>query len=82
MLMVFMNFLFMIYIKEIFLCLILFIYGEKVYLFYFFKMVYEVVNQLKELLIVKNVIYVDLYDCMDKILFDNIIVFFNKNFNK
>lgn len=49
---------------------------------YFSKTAYEAANQPKELLIVKDATHVDLYDRMDKIPFDNITAFFNKNLNK
>ncbi|GKK23921.1 hypothetical protein NUBL13793_38790 [Klebsiella pneumoniae] len=49
---------------------------------WFRQTAYEAANQPKELLIVKNATHVDLYDRMDKIPFDNITAFFNKNLNK
>ena len=70
------------YIKEISPRPILFIHGEKAHSLYFSKTAYEAANQPKELLIVKNATHVDLYDRMDKIPFDNITAFFNKNLNK
>lgn len=80
--MAFMNFPLMTYIKEISPRPILFIHGEKAHSLYFSKTAYEVANQPKELLIVKDATHVDLYDRMDKIPFDNITAFFNKNLNK
>lgn len=80
--MAFMNFPLMTYIKEISPRPILFIHGEKAHSLYFSKTAYEAANQPKELLIVKNATHVDLYDRMDKIPFDNITAFFNKNLNK
>lgn len=80
--MAFMNFPLMTYIKEISPRPILFIHGEKAHSLYFSKTAYEAANQPKELLIVKDATHVDLYDRMDKIPFDNITAFFNKNFNK
>ena len=70
------------YIKEISPRPILFIHGEKAHSLYFSKTAYEAANQPKELLIVNNATHVDLYDRMDKIPFDNITAFFNKNLNK
>lgn len=55
---------------------------KKAHSLYFSKTAYEAANQPKELLIVKNATHVDLYDRMDKIPFDNITAFFNKNLNK
>ena len=78
----FMNFPLMTYIKEISPRPILFIHGEKAHSLYFSKTAYEAANQPKELLIVKDATHVDLYDRMDKIPFDNITAFFNKNLNK
>ncbi|CAM4400729.1 Alpha/beta hydrolase [Klebsiella africana] len=80
--MAFMNFPLMTYIKEISPRPILFIHGEKAHSLYFSKTAYEAANQPKELLIVNNATHVDLYDRMDKIPFDNITAFFNKNLNK
>lgn len=80
--MAFMNFPLMTSIKEISPRPILFIHGEKAHSLYFSKTAYEAANQPKELLIVKNATHVDLYDRMDKIPFDNITAFFNKNLNK
>lgn len=80
--MAFMNFPLMTYIKEISPRPILFIHGEKAHSLYFSKTAYEAANQPKELLIVKDATHVDLYDRMDKIPFDNITAFFNKNLNK
>lgn len=77
--MAFMNFPLMTYIKEISPRPILFIHGEKAHSLYFSKTAYEAANQPKELLIVKDATHVDLYDRMDKIPFDNITAFFNKN---
>ncbi|WP_258962648.1 alpha/beta hydrolase, partial [Klebsiella pneumoniae] len=70
------------FLKEISPRPILFIHGEKAHSLYFSKTAYEAANQPKELLIVKNATHVDLYDRMDKIPFDNITAFFNKNLNK
>lgn len=72
----------MTYIKEISPRPILFIHGEKAHSRYFSKTAYEAANQPKELLIVNDATHVDLYDRMDKIPFDNITAFFNKNLNK
>ena len=80
--MAFMNFPLMTYIKEISPRQILFIHGEKAHSLYFSKTAYDAANQPKELLIVKDATHVDLYDRMDKIPFDNITAFFNKNLNK
>lgn len=80
--MTFMNFPLMTYIKEVSPRPILFIHGEKAHSLYFSKTAYEAANQPKELLIVKDATHVDLYDRMDKIPFDNITAFFNKNLNK
>ncbi|MFW8253845.1 alpha/beta hydrolase, partial [Klebsiella pneumoniae] len=77
--MAFMNFPLMTYLKEISPRPILFIHGEQAHSLYFSKTAYEAANQPKELLIVKNATHVDLYDRMDKIPFDNITAFFNKN---
>jgi fermentation-respiration switch protein FrsA (DUF1100 family) len=79
--MAFMNFPLMTYIKEISPRPILFIHGEKRICFTSPKRLMKLqINQKSW--IVKDATHVDLYDRMDKIPFDNITAFFNKNLNK
>ncbi len=75
----FMNMPLLTYIQEISPRPILLIAGENAHSRYFSEDAYKAAAQPKELLIIKNANHVDLYDRMDKIPFDKISDFFNKN---
>ncbi len=75
----FMNMPILTYIQEISPRPILFVHGEKAHSRYFSETAYAAAKQPKELLIVKGASHVDLYDRMDKIPFDRISAFFEKN---
>ena len=75
----FMNMPIMTYIKEISPRPILLIAGEKAHSRYFAEDAYKAAAEPKELMIVKGANHVDLYDRMDKIPFDKITGFFDKN---
>lgn len=53
--------------------------GENAYSRYFNEDAYKQANELKELYIVPDANYVDLYDRMDKIPIDKLTDFFTKN---
>lgn len=75
----FMNMPILTYIKEISPRPILFVHGEKAHSRYFSETAYAAAEQPKELLIVKGATHVDLYDQKDKIPFDAMATFFDKN---
>ncbi len=75
----FMNMPLLTYIKEISPRPILLIAGENAHSRYFAEDAYKAAAEPKELMIIKNANHVDLYDRMDKIPFDRIAEFFNKN---
>ncbi|MEE1924721.1 alpha/beta hydrolase [Pseudomonas sp. 148P] len=75
----FMNMPLLTYIKEISPRPILFVHGEKAHSRYFSETAYAAAAQPKELLIVPGASHVDLYDRADKIPFDRIAGFFDKN---
>lgn len=75
----FMNFPLLTYIDEISPRPILLIAGENAHSRYFSETAYKAAAEPKELMIIKNANHVDLYDRMDKIPFDKIAAFFNKN---
>ncbi|QEI06583.1 alpha/beta hydrolase [Pigmentiphaga aceris] len=75
----FMNMPLLTYISEISPRPVLFIAGENAHSRYFSEDAYKAAGEPKELVIVKNANHVDLYDQMDKIPFDKITEFFNKN---
>jgi len=75
----FMNMPLLTYIKEISPRPILLIAGENAHSRYFAEDAYKAAAEPKELMIIKNANHVDLYDQMDKIPFDKIAEFFNKN---
>jgi len=59
---------------------VLMVHGEKAHSLYFSKDAYKKLKgKNKELLIVKDANHTDLYDNVDKIPFDKIVEFFNKN---
>lgn len=58
---------------------ILLIAGENAHSRYFSEDAYKAAAEPKELMIIRNANHVDLYDRMDKIPFDKISEFFNKN---
>lgn len=74
-----MNMPLLSYIDEISPRPILIIAGEDAHSLYFSKDAYQKAKQPKELLILPNTNHVDLYDRMDKIPFDKLTDFFNKN---
>lgn len=75
----FMNIPLLTYIKEISPRPILLIAGENAHSRYFSEDAYKAAAEPKELMIIKNANHVDLYDRIDKIPFDKITKFFNKN---
>lgn len=75
----FMNMPLLSYIDEISPRPILIIAGEDAHSLYFSKDAYQKAKQPKELVILPNTNHVDLYDRMDKIPFDKLTDFFNKN---
>jgi fermentation-respiration switch protein FrsA (DUF1100 family) len=75
----FMNMPILTYIAEISPRPVLFIHGEKAHSRYFTETAYAAAAEPKELLIIPGASHVDLYDRMDKIPFDRITAFFEKN---
>jgi len=75
----FMNMPILSYIAEISPRPILFIHGEKAHSRYFSETAYAAAAEPKELLIIPGASHVDLYDRVDKIPFDKITTFFEKN---
>ncbi len=75
----FMNMPILTYIAEISPRPILFIHGEKAHSRYFSETAYAAAAQPKELLIIPGASHIDLYDRLDKIPFNQITAFFEKN---
>ena len=75
----FMNMPLLTYIAEISPRPILFIHGEKSHSRYFSETAYAAAAQPKQLMIIPGASHVDLYDRLDKIPFDGITAFFEKN---
>lgn len=75
----FMNLPILSYIREIAPRPILLVHGEKAHSRYFSETAYAAAAEPKELLIVPDAVHVDLYDRMDKIPFDKLTAFFQKN---
>jgi len=75
----FMNLPLLTYIDEISPRPILLIAGENAHSRYFSEDAYKAAAQPKELMIIKNANHVDLYDRRDRIPFDKITEFFDKN---
>lgn len=75
----FMNFPLLTDIKEISPRPVLLIAGEHAHSRYFSEDAYKASAEPKELMFIKNANHVDLYDRMDKIPFEKISGFFNKN---
>ncbi|MDQ4080725.1 MAG: alpha/beta hydrolase [Gemmatimonadota bacterium] len=75
----FMNMPLLTYMNEISPRPILLIAGENAHSRYFSEDAYKAAAEPKELVIIGNADHVDLYDRMDKIPFDRIAEFFNKN---
>ncbi|MBN9425622.1 MAG: alpha/beta hydrolase [Burkholderiales bacterium] len=75
----FMNMPILTYIKEISPRPILLVHGEKAHSRYFSETAYAAAAQPKELVIVPGAVHVDLYDKVDKIPFDKLTAFFQKN---
>ena len=67
------------YIKEISPRPVLFVHGEKAHSRYFSETAYAAASEPKELVIVPGAVHVDLYDKADKIPFDELTAFFQKN---
>jgi len=75
----FMNLPILTYIQEIAPRPILLIHGENAHSRYFSETAFAAAAEPKELVIVPNAVHVDLYDQMDKIPFDTLTAFFQKN---
>lgn len=75
----FMNMPLLTYIKEIAPRPLLLIHGENAHSRYFSETAYAAAAEPKELVIVPGANHVDLYDRLDKIPFDRIVGFFNRN---
>ena len=75
----FMNMPILTYIAEISPRPVLFIHGEKAHSRYFSETAYAAAAQPKELVVIPGASHVDLYDRLDKIPFDAIAGFFDKN---
>ncbi|MCC7040611.1 MAG: alpha/beta hydrolase [Burkholderiales bacterium] len=75
----FMNLPILTTIKEISPRPILLVHGEKAHSRYFSETAYAAAAEPKELVIVPGAVHVDLYDRMDKIPFDELTAFFQKN---
>ena len=75
----FMNLPILTYIREIAPRPILLVHGEKAHSRYFSETAYAAAAEPKELVIVPGAVHVDLYDQMDKIPFDKLTAFFQKN---
>ncbi|WP_038205728.1 alpha/beta hydrolase [Xenophilus azovorans] len=75
----FMNLPILTYIQGIAPRPILLVHGEKAHSRYFSETAYAAAAEPKELVIVPGAVHVDLYDRMDKIPFDKLTAFFQKN---
>lgn len=75
----FMNLPILSYIREIAPRPILLVHGEKAHSRYFSETAYAAAAEPKELVIVPDAVHVDLYDRIDKIPFDKLTEFFQKN---
>lgn len=75
----FMNMPLLTYIDEISPRPTLLIHGEKAHSRYFSESAYEAAAEPKELVIIPDANHVDLYDQLDKIPFDKLSAFFEKN---
>ena len=75
----FMNLPILTYIKEISPRPILLVHGENAHSRYFSETAYAAAAEPKELMIIPDTVHVDLYDRMDKIPFDKLMAFFQKN---
>ncbi|WP_237770767.1 alpha/beta hydrolase [Pseudomonas citronellolis] len=75
----FMNLPILTYIKEISPRPILLVHGENAHSRYFSETAYAAAAEPKELMIIPDTVHVDLYDRMDKIPFDKLTAFFQKN---
>ena len=74
-----MNLPILTYIKEISPQPILLVHGENAHSRYFSETAYAAAAEPKELMIIPDAVHVDLYDRMDKIPFDKLTAFFQKN---
>jgi len=75
----FMNLPILTYIQEIAPRPLLLIHGENAHSRYFSETAFAAAAEPKELVIVPDAVHVDLYDQMDKIPFDILTAFFQKN---
>ena len=75
----FMNMPILTYINEISPRPLLLVHGEKAHSRYFSETAYAAASEPKELVIVPGAVHVDLYDKADKIPFDALTAFFQKN---
>jgi len=75
----FMNLPILTYIREVAPRPILLVHGEKAHSRYFSETAYAAAAEPKELVIVPGAVHVDLYDRMDKIPFDKLTAFFQRN---
>jgi len=75
----FMSFPMLTYIQEIAPRPLLLIHGENAHSRYFSETAFAAAAQPKELVMVPGAVHVDLYDQMDKIPFDALTAFFQKN---
>lgn len=75
----FMNLPILTYIQEISPRPLLLLHGEKAHSRYFSETAYASAAEPKELVIVPGAVHVDLYDNLDKIPFDTLTAFFQKN---
>lgn len=76
-----MNMPILSYIKEISPRPVLIIAGEKAHSLYFSQDAFKEAAEPKELVVVPNAVHTDLYDQLDKIPFEKLTLFFNKNLN-
>lgn len=77
-----MNFPLLDYIKEISPRPILFVMGERAHSRFFSENAYAAANEPKELYTVADAEHIDLYDRVDRIPFDKLEDFFQKNLNQ
>jgi len=78
----FMNMPLLTYIKEIAPCPVLLIAGDNAHSRYLSEDTYKAAAEPKELIIIPNASYVDLYDKLNIIPFDKLTSFFNEHLSK
>lgn len=76
-----MNFPLLYYIKEISPRPILFVVGDRAHSRFFSEDAYAAANEPKELYVVEDAEHIDLYDRVDRIPFEKLTEFFQKNLN-